>query len=125
MPEVVETRIVELEPEVTVDGLKETLTPGGVPVAVSDTCWALPVTVVVLTVALTADPASTLPLAGLRASEKSVSCRVQAGSPLWAGMSIAFQAALELVVEGTRQPNGYTEPVLHRRRREFKAKNGL
>jgi malate synthase len=36
--------------------------------------------------------------------------------------SVAFQAALELVVEGTKQPSGYTEPVLHRRRLELKAK---
>ncbi len=66
---VVDTVMVALLPEVTDEGLKETETPAGAPVADSATDWPLPLVTVVETVAVVELPGWTLPEEGPTAME--------------------------------------------------------
>jgi malate synthase len=57
--------------------------------------------------------------------------RQNAGDPTYRTMAPEFEgntawcAARDLILQGTKSPSGYTEPLLHAYRRDFKAAHGL
>ena len=63
---------VEDEPELTVDGENDAVTPLGRPLALSATDSELPDVIAVETVAVAFEPAATLRLVGLTETEKSL-----------------------------------------------------